>query len=71
MNTEDAKEMLEHQRLIAQLRQENAQLRLANEGIPLLIAIIERYQTAVRSTGATLSDDELCMVNLIRKESRV
>jgi hypothetical protein len=66
-----AKEMLEQQRAITALRQENASLRLANQSIQLLIAIIERYQAAIRSTGAIPSDDELAMVAIVRRESQV
>lgn len=71
MSLSPAKETLEQQRVIAALRQENTALRLANEGIPLLLAIIERYQAAIRSTGAIPSDDELAMIAMIRREAAV
>jgi hypothetical protein len=72
MSVDSAAEMLEHQREIVALREANNTMRMiVEQGIPLLVAIIERYQAAIRSTGAIVSDDELAMVAMIRKDARV
>lgn len=67
MTDREAREALELQRELLELRKQNAQLSMLRENTVLLLGIVTRYQRAIKSTGAFLSEEEAALVESIRK----
>lgn len=67
MTDREAREALELQRELLELRKENAQHSMLRENTVLLLTIVTRYQRAIKSTGAFISEEETALVESIRK----
>lgn len=61
-----AKDMLEQQRTIFDLRKEVAELKLSSAHVDVLLAIIERHYRAWRAIGWTPPEDESAIVTAIK-----
>jgi len=67
MTDREAREALDLQRELLSLRKENAELRMVAHGATLLLQIVERYQRCIKATGAAISEEEVAIVEAIKK----
>jgi hypothetical protein len=67
MTDQESSEALDLQRELLDLRKENANLRLIRQANVILLGMIARYQRAIKSTGAILAEEEVALVEAIRK----
>lgn len=69
MTDREAREALELQRELLELRKQNAQLSMLRESTVVLLGIVTRYQLAIKSTGAFISEEETALVESIRRDA--